>query len=174
MATVDSSLLVPGLDEDGSPLTDSILIFSETLGWNWVEVAFFVKSKLDPLMRKPAVILEIVKWLERKPLGSMLLAGAGSVVDAKLHKQFLDVERRKELPLSVNYDLSRRLARDWKEWLHDFRVRISHSLSFPGVKALVHVGISEVVLPDDLDILLQGGQFFLNLLDGFRLLLFQT
>lgn len=174
LTAVDSSLLIPRFDENCFPFADSFIVFDEALSWYWCEVALFISSELNPLVWKSAVVFEIIEWLKWKPLSSMLLVGAGSVVDAQLHKQLLDVKGSKQLPLSIDYDLSRRLAWNRKEWFHDFWIWISHTFSLFGVKALIHVGVSEIVLTNDLDILLQGGQVFLYLLDWFSLLLFQT
>lgn len=87
-----------------------------------------------------------------------------AIVDAELHEQFLDVERGEELPLTINDDLSGRLARDGIEWLHDFWIWIGDAASLLGVESLIDIGIAEVVLADDLGVLVE-------LLDFGRLLL---
>ena len=86
LSAVHSSLFVPGLDKDCSPLTDAILVLSEALGRNGSKVAFFICSKFNPLVRKAAIVLEIIEWLKREPLSSVLLTGADSVVDAQLQE----------------------------------------------------------------------------------------
>jgi hypothetical protein len=125
-------------------------------------------------VRKAAIVLEIIEWLKREPLSCVLLTRTDSVVDSQLQEQFFDVKGRKELPLSVYYDLSRWLSRNREEWLHDFWVWISDTLSLSGVEALVDVRVSEVVLSNNLHVLRQRSQVFFDLLDGFSLSLFQT
>jgi hypothetical protein len=65
--------------------------------------------------------------------------------------------------LTIDDDLSWRLTRNWLKWLHDFGVWISHSLTLFGIKALIDIWVSEVVLTHDLDIMVS----FLKLLKVF-------
>jgi hypothetical protein len=158
LTAIDSSLVVPGLNEDGFPFTGAIVILEETLGWNWSNMALLVDSELDPLLRETAVILEIIKWFEWKPIS--LIWRWVSVVYSKLKKEFLDIKRSEELSLTIDNDLSWWFTRDWQEWLHDLWVWIGNSFSLSRVEPLVDIWVSEVVLADDLDLL---GEVLLSL-----------
>jgi len=53
--------------------------------------------------------------------------------------------------LTIDNDLSWRLSWNREEWLHDLWVWICHALSLLGVKALVDIWVSEVILTNDAD-----------------------
>ena len=147
LATVHGSFFIPSLDQDCFPFTGAIFVLEKPLCWDRREATFFVDSKLNPFTRQAAVILEIVEWLKREPVGLIRLGI--SVVDAKLQQQLLDVEGGKEFSLTIDDNLPWWLSRDWLEWLHDLGVWVSHALSLPGIEALVDVWVSEIVLADD-------------------------
>ena len=172
VTAIDGSLLIPRFNKEWFPLVDAILIL-ESLSWNRSEVSFFIGSELNPLMREAAVVFEIIEWLKREPLSWILLTSTGSVVDSELEKELFDIKRGKELSLSINNNLSWWLSRNWKEWLHDLGVWISHSFSLSRVEALVDIGVSEVVFANNFDIFLQSSQVFVNFFDRFRFLLLQ-
>lgn len=172
VTAINGSLLIPGFNQEWFPLMDTILIL-ESLSWNRSEVTFFIGSELNPLMREAAVVFEIIEWLKREPFSWILLTSASSVVDSELKKELFDIKRGKELSLSINNNLSWWLSRNWKEWLHDLGIWISHSFSLSRVEALVDIGVSEVVFANNFDIFLQSSQVFVNFFDRFRFLLLQ-
>jgi hypothetical protein len=172
VTAINGSLRIPGFNKEWFPLMDTILIL-ESLSWNRSEVTFFIGSELNPLVRESAVVFEIIEWLKREPFSWILLTSTSSVVDSELKKELFDIKRGKELSLSINNNLSWWLSRNWKEWLHDLGIWISHSFSLSGVEALVDIGVSEVVFANNFDIFLQSSQVFVNFFDRFRFLLLQ-
>jgi hypothetical protein len=51
--------------------------------------------------------------------------------------------------LTIDDDLSWWLSWNWEEWLHDLWIWICHAFSLLGVKALVDIWVSEVILAND-------------------------
>jgi len=104
-------------------------------------------------VRQAAVVLKIIEWLKREPVSLVWLWIP--VVDAELEEELLDVEGGEELPLTVDDDFSWRLSGNGQEGLHDLGIRVCNALPLLGVEALVDVRVSEVVLADNLDLLVQ-------------------
>ena len=115
-------------------------------------------------MRQAAVVLKIIKWLKRQPVGLIWLWCP--VVDAELEEELLDVKRGEELPLTVDDDFSWRLSQDWQERLHNLWIGICNAFPFLGVEALVDVWVPEVVLAYNFDLLVQGLHLGFKLFPG--------
>jgi hypothetical protein len=150
LAAVDRTLFVPGLNEHWLPLSRVIFVLAETLCGNRRELTVSIITHINPFVRKAAIVLEIVKGLERKPVGWVTLRVA--VVNAEFHKEIFDIEGSEELTLSIDNDLTGRLTRDGLEGFHDLGIWISDAVSLLGVEALIDVGVAEVVLANDLNI----------------------
>jgi len=68
VASVDVSLLVIAVNQDGSPLSGAVRVAEETFTADGVEATVFSLAKSDPLMGHAAVVLSIIKRLKGEPV----------------------------------------------------------------------------------------------------------
>ena len=79
IARVNFARAVVALNNNGAPVAWAIRVLAKTLARDWVEISILIVTKRDPLLREAAIVLCVIKRLEREPVSWW--SGGGLVVD---------------------------------------------------------------------------------------------